>query len=121
MRLDTRRRFWFVSSGVETTSTSSLRKQGPITTSVYLFAQHLPHCPNRWAAAYGSLLSQGRHHEGYYNRRSATVSTTWSAPFFRISVARGRVGKIFSSRLARLVRSQIANAVAVASSSDSGA
>jgi len=35
--------------------------------------------------------------------------------------ARGRVGKILSSRLARLVRSQIAIAVAVASSSDSSA
>ena len=56
-----------------------------------------------------------------YSRRSATVSTTWSAPFFRISVARGRVGRMLSSRLARLVRSQIAIAVAVASSSESGA
>ena len=36
-------------------------------------------------------------------------------------VARGRVGKIFSSRLARLVRSQIANAVAIVSSSERSA
>ena len=56
-----------------------------------------------------------------HSRRSATVSTTWSAPFFRIRVARGRVGRMLSSRLARLVRSQIAIAVAVASSSDSSA
>src|SRR5579864_5596443 len=56
-----------------------------------------------------------------YSRRSATVSTTWSAPFFRISVARGRVGRMLSSRLARLVRSQIAAAVAVASWSESSA
>ena len=56
-----------------------------------------------------------------YNRRSATVSMTWSAPFFRIRVARGRVGRMLSSRLARLVRSQIAVAVAIASSSDSSA
>ena len=56
-----------------------------------------------------------------YSRLSATLCTTWSAPFFRISVARGLVGRIFSSRLARLVRSQIASAVAVASSSESGA
>ena len=55
------------------------------------------------------------------SRRSATVSTTWSAPFLRISVARGRVGRMLSSRLARLVRSQIAVAVAIASSSDSSA
>src|SRR5579872_5006944 len=55
------------------------------------------------------------------SRRSATVSTTWSAPFLRISVARGRVGRMLSSRLARLVRSQIAIAVAVASSSDNSA
>jgi hypothetical protein len=56
-----------------------------------------------------------------YSRRNATVSTRWSARFFRISVARGRVGRMLSSRLARLVRSQIAIAVAVASSSDSNA
>ena len=37
------------------------------------------------------------------------------------SVARGRVGKMLSSRLARLVRSQIAVAVATASSSDKSA
>ena len=33
------------------------------------------------------------------------------APLVRISVARGRVGRMFSSRLARFVRSQIAVAV----------
>src|SRR3954469_4347699 len=56
-----------------------------------------------------------------YSRLSATLATVWSAPFFRIRVARGRVGRMLSSRLARLVRSQIAIAVAVASSSDNSA
>jgi hypothetical protein len=62
-----------------------------------------------------------RQDDDNHNLRNATLSTTWSAPFLRINVARGRVGKMLSSRLARLVRSQIAMAVAVASSSDSSA
>ena len=68
-----------------------------------------------------SIATTPKRLRGDQSRRSATVSTTWSAPFLRISVARGRVGRMLSSRLARLVRSQIAIAVAVASSSDSSA
>ena len=37
--------------------------------------------------------------ESAYSRRSATVSTTWSAPFLRIRVARGRVGRMLSSQV----------------------
>jgi len=54
-----------------------------------------------------------------YSRRSDTVSMMWSLPFFRISVARGRVGRMFSSRLTRLMPVQSDSAFSVASSSDS--
>ena len=56
-----------------------------------------------------------------HSRRSATSSTWWLSLFFRMRSARGRVGRIFSRRLTRLMRFQIEVAVAIASSSDSRA
>lgn len=56
-----------------------------------------------------------------HNRRSATCSTSWFSLFLRMRSARGRVGKIFSRRLTRLIRFQIEVAVAIASLSDSRA
>jgi signal transduction histidine kinase/CheY-like chemotaxis protein len=53
-----------------------------------------------------------------HSRRSATSSTSWLSPFLRIRSARGRVGRIFSRRLTRLMRFQIEVAVAIASASD---
>ena len=53
-----------------------------------------------------------------HNRRSATSSTRWLAPFLRMRSARWRVGRMFSCRLTRLMRVQIEVAVSTASSSD---
>ena len=53
-----------------------------------------------------------------HNRRSATSSTRWLSTFLRMRSARWRVGKMFSSRLSRLMRVQIVTAVSTASSSD---
>ena len=52
-----------------------------------------------------------------YNFLSATSSTMWLSPFFRMRSARWRVGRMFSCRFTRLMRSQIEVAVATASSS----
>ena len=52
-----------------------------------------------------------------HNFRSATSSTMWLSPFFRMRSARCRVGRMFSCRFTRLMRSQIEVAVAAASSS----
>ena len=50
-------------------------------------------------------------------RRSATCSIQWLAPLLRIRSARGRVGRMFSRRLTRLIRFQRPSAIATASSS----
>ena len=50
-----------------------------------------------------------------YNFLSATSSTMWLSAFFRMRSARWRVGRMFSCRLTRLMRSQIEVAVATAS------
>ena len=52
-----------------------------------------------------------------YSFRSATSSTRWLSPFFRIRSARWRVGRMFSCRLTRLMLDQIEVAVATASAS----
>ncbi len=48
---------------------------------------------------------------------SATSSILWLAPFVRSKSARGRVGRMFSCRLTRLMRRQMERAVASASAS----
>ena len=53
--------------------------------------------------------------------RSATSSMRWLAPFVNKRSARGRVGRIFSCRLTRLILRQIERAVASASSSSRSA
>ena len=53
------------------------------------------------------------------SRRSATLLDQMAFALFQDQIARCRVGRIFSCRLTRLMRSQIDAAVAVASSSDS--
>ena len=69
-------------------------------------------------ALYRAFRSTAGGRRKTHNRRSATSSTRWLSLFFRIRSARWRVGKIFSCRLSRLMRSQIDAAVSVASSSD---
>ena len=54
-----------------------------------------------------------------HNFRSATSCTRWFASFFRIRCARWRVGRMFSRRLTRLIRSQIEVAVSIACLSSS--
>ena len=44
--------------------------------------------------------------------RSATFSMRWLAPFVSLRLARGRVGRMFSRRLTRLMRRQMSRAVA---------
>jgi putative hemolysin len=53
-----------------------------------------------------------------HNLRSDTSSTWWLSTFFRMRSERWRVGRIFSCRFIRLMRSQIDDAVSVASASD---
>ena len=52
---------------------------------------------------------------------NATSSIRWLAPFLSSKSARGRVGRIFSCRLTRLIRRQIERAVASASASSRSA
>ena len=72
------------------------------------------------AFARGRSLRHPRHEElrsGHHSRLSATASMRWLAPFFRIRLARWRVGTMFSRRLVRLMRVHRPSAVAIASSS----
>ena len=66
----------------------------------------------RWPAS-----QRWRRNGAAYNFRSATSSTMWLSPFFRIRSARCRVGRMFSCRFTRLILSQIDVAVCAASSS----
>ena len=56
-----------------------------------------------------------------YSLRNATSSMRWLAPLVSSRSARGRVGRMFSCRLTRLMRRQIERAVASASASSRSA
>ena len=52
-----------------------------------------------------------------YSLRSSTSSMRWASPLVRIRLARSRVGRTFSRRLARLIVVQISRALACAAAS----
>ena len=57
---------------------------------------------------------RGSGHPRPHNLRNATSSMRWLAPLVSLRLARGRVGRMFSRRLTRLMRRQIERAVASA-------
>ncbi len=72
---------------------------------------------NAFAKAWGSSFSVLPSCRNLQSRRRATSSMRWLAPFFRIRLARWRVGRMLSRRFTRLMRFHRPSATSMASSS----